>query len=140
MKIIIGNLKEATHPDTLKAALAEFVSIFIFVFPSEGCSIALANMLTSDGAPTPGGGFIAAAISHAFSFFVAVSESTNISGGHVNPAVTFGAFLGGHISLFKTILYWIAQLLGSVSALFLLKIATGGLDTSSYALRGGETP
>ncbi|KAF3630505.1 Aquaporin TIP1-2 [Capsicum annuum] len=135
MKIIIGNLKEATHPDTLKAALAEFVSIFIFVFPSEGCSIALANMLTSDGAPTPGGGFIAAAISHAFSFFVAVSESTNISGGHVNPAVTFGAFLGGHISLFKTILYWIAQLLGSVSALFLLKIATGGLDTSSYALR-----
>ncbi|KAM3322294.1 hypothetical protein P3S67_003445 [Capsicum chacoense] len=151
MKIIIGNLKEATHLDTLKAALAEFVSMFIFVFPGEGCAIALvitdeilvssaANMLTSDGAATPGGGFIAAAISHAFSFSVAVSESTNISGDHVNPAVTFGTFLGGHISLFKTILYWIAQLLGSVTALFLLKIATGGLDTSSYALRCGETP
>ncbi|PHU28652.1 Aquaporin TIP1-2 [Capsicum chinense] len=140
MRIFIGNLKEATHPDTLKAAFAELVSMFIFVFPSEGCAIALANMMTSDGAATPGGGFIAAAISHAFSLFVAVSVSANISGGHVNPAVTFGAFLGGHISLFKTILYWIAQLLGSVTALFLLKIATGGLDTSSYALRGGETP
>ncbi|PHU28653.1 Aquaporin TIP1-2 [Capsicum chinense] len=140
MRIAIGNLKEATHPDTLKAAFAELVSMFIFVFPSEGCAIALANMMTSDGAATPGGGFIAAAISHAFSLFVAVSVSANISGGHVNPAVTFGAFLGGHISLFKTILYWIAQLLGSVTALFLLKIATGGLDTSSYALRGGETP
>ncbi|KAM3263923.1 hypothetical protein P3L10_000917 [Capsicum annuum] len=140
MRIVIGNLKEATHPDTLKAAFAELVSMFIFVFPSEGCAIALANMMTSDGAATPGGGFIAAAISHAFSLFVAVSVSANIFGSHVNPPVTFGAFLGGHISLFKTILYWIAQLLGSVTALFLLKIATGGLDTSSYALRGGETP
>ncbi|KAF3630506.1 Auxin-regulated protein [Capsicum annuum] len=109
--------------------------MFIFVFPSEGCAIALANTLTSDGAATSGGGLIAAAISHAFSLFVAVSVSANISGGHVNPAVTFGVFLGGHISLYKSIWYWIAQLLGSVTALFLLKVATGGLDTSSYALR-----
>ncbi|PHT92972.1 Aquaporin TIP1-2 [Capsicum annuum] len=114
--------------------------MFIFVFPSEGCAIALASTLTSDGAATPRSGFIAAAISHAFSLFVAVSVSANISGGHVNPAVTFGAFLGGHISLYKSILYWITQLLGSITALFLLKVATGGLDTSSYALRGGETP
>ncbi|PHU28650.1 Aquaporin TIP1-3 [Capsicum chinense] len=101
--------------------------MFIFVFPSEGCAIALANTLTSDEAATSGGGFIAAAISHAFSLFVAVSLSANISGGHVNPAVTFGVFLGGHISLYKSIWYWIAQLLGSVTALFLLKVATGGL-------------
>ncbi|KAM3263917.1 aquaporin TIP1-3-like [Capsicum annuum] len=140
MRIVIGNLKEATHPDTLKAALAEFVSMFIFIFPSEGCAIALDSTMTSDGAATPGGGFIAAAIFHAFSLFVAVSVSANISRGHVNPAVTFGAFLGGHISLYKSILYWIAQLLGSITALFLLKVATGGLDTSSYALRGGKTP
>ncbi|PHT58268.1 Aquaporin TIP1-1 [Capsicum baccatum] len=54
----------------------------------------IANMMTSDGTATPGGGFIAAAISHAFSLFVAVSVSANICDGHVNPAVTFGAFLG----------------------------------------------
>ncbi|KAM3397148.1 hypothetical protein P3S68_000660 [Capsicum galapagoense] len=114
MRNVIGNLKKATHPDTLKAALAELVSMFIFVFPSEGCAIALANMMTSDGTATPGGGFIAAAISHAFSLLVAVSVSANISGGHVNPAVTFGAFLGDCCR-------WLE-------------------DTSSYALRGGETP
>lgn len=51
----------------------------------------------------------------------------NISGGHVNPAVTFGAFLGGNITLLRGILYWIAQLLGSVAACLLLKFSTGGL-------------
>ncbi|XP_047261324.1 aquaporin TIP1-3-like, partial [Capsicum annuum] len=95
------------------------------------------STLTSDGTSTPGGGFITIVIFHAFSLFVAISMSANISGGHVNLAITFGAFLGGHISLYKSILYWTAQFLGSVTALFLLKVAT---DASSYALRGGETP
>lgn len=42
-KIVIGNLKEASHPDTLKAIVAEFISMFIFVFTSEGCSIAFSK-------------------------------------------------------------------------------------------------
>lgn len=58
---------------------------------------------------------------------VAVSVAANISGGHVNPAVTFGAFIGGNITLLRAILYWIAQLLGSVVACILLKFATGGM-------------
>ena len=53
-----------------------------------------------------------------------------ISGCHVNPAVTFGAFLGGNITLLRGILYWIAQLLGSVVACLLLKFATGGMVRS----------
>ncbi|KAE9445872.1 hypothetical protein C3L33_22241, partial [Rhododendron williamsianum] len=72
------------------------------------------NFLTKDGATTPAG-LVAAALAHAFGLFVAVSVSANISGGHVNPAVTFGAFVGGNISLLRGILYWIAQLLGSTS-------------------------
>lgn len=47
MRIVIGNLKEATHPDTLKAAFAELVSMFIFVFPSEGCAIALGKVFVA---------------------------------------------------------------------------------------------
>ncbi|CAN4076235.1 unnamed protein product [Withania somnifera] len=131
MRIVIGNLKEALHPDTLRAALAEFISMFIFVSASEGCAIAFTNTLMSEGAIMPGAGFISTAISHAFSLFVAVSVSANISGGHVNPAVTFAAFIGGYITFYRSVLYWIAQLLGSMMALF---------DTSPYALRGGATP
>lgn len=70
---------------------------------------------------------MSASIAHALALFVAVAVGANISGGHVNPAVTFGAFVGGHISLLRSILYWIAQLLGSVVACLLLKFATGGL-------------
>ncbi|CAN4128165.1 unnamed protein product [Withania somnifera] len=124
MRIVIGNLKEVLHPDTLVAAFAEFISMFVFVFAVKDVPLHSANTLMSQGARMQGGGFISAAISHAFSLFVAVSIATNISGGHVNPAVTFGVFFAGYITFYRSVLYLIAQLLGSVVALFLLKFAT----------------
>ncbi|RVW49392.1 Aquaporin TIP1-1 [Vitis vinifera] len=124
-RIAIGTPGEASHPDALKAALAEFFSMLIFVFAGEGSGMAF-NKLTDSGSSTPAG-LVAAALAHGFALFVAVSVGANISGGHVNPAVTFGAFIGGHITLLRGILYWIAQLLGSVVACLLLKFSTGGL-------------
>ncbi|KAI3447543.1 hypothetical protein Pfo_004208 [Paulownia fortunei] len=134
-RIAVGRAEEATHPDALKAALAEFISTLLFVYAGEGSGMAF-NKLTSDGAATPAG-LIAAALAHAFALFVAVSIAANISGGHVNPAVTFGAFVGGNISLLRGILYWIAQLLGAVVACLLLKFTTGGLATSAFSLSSG---
>lgn len=129
--IAVGRPEEATHPDTLKAALAEFISTLIFVFAGSGSSMAF-NKLTNNGATTPAG-LISASIAHGFALFVAVAVGANISGGHVNPAVTFGAFVGGNISLLRGILYWIAQLLGSIVACGLLKFATGGLVRPSFS-------
>ncbi|XP_030444531.1 aquaporin TIP1-2-like [Syzygium oleosum] len=126
---------EDCHPDALKAALAEFFSTLIFVFAGEGSGMAF-NKLTDDGSTTPAG-LVAAALAHGFGLFVAVSVSFKISGGHVNPAVTLGAFVGGNISLLCGILYWIAQLLGSTVACLLLKFATGGLTTSAFSLSSG---
>lgn len=123
--IAVGRYEEAYQPDALKAGLAEFFSTLIFVFAGSGSGMAF-NKLTNDGAATPAG-LISASIAHAFALFVAVSVGANISGGHVNPAVTFGAFVGGNISLFRGLLYIIAQLLGSIVASLLLKFATGGL-------------
>lgn len=123
--IAIGRPEEATQPDALKAALAEFISTLIFVFAGSGSGVAFSK-LTGGGAATPAG-LIAAAIAHGLGLFVAVSVGANISGGHVNPAVTFGAFVGGNITLLRGILYWIAQLLGSVVACLLLKFSTGGM-------------
>ena len=128
--IAVGRPAEATHPDALKAALAEFISTLIFVFAGEGSGMAF-NKLTDDGSTTPAG-LVAAALAHAFALFVAVSVGANISGGHVNPAVTFGAFVGGNITLLRGILYWIAQLLGSTVACLLLKFATNGMVSISY--------
>ncbi|CAN1196840.1 Aquaporin TIP1-2 [Linum perenne] len=133
--IAIGNVGEATQADTLKAGLAEFFSTLIFVFAGEGSGMAFAK-LTAGAANTPSG-LVAAAIAHAFALFVAVSVGANISGGHVNPAVTFGAFVGGNITLLRGIVYWIAQLLGSTVACLLLKFATGGLETAAFSLSEG---
>uniref|UniRef100_I1JPS0 Tonoplast intrinsic protein n=1 Tax=Glycine max TaxID=3847 RepID=I1JPS0_SOYBN len=69
--IAIGRPEEATHPDTLKAGLAEFISTLIFVFAGSGSGIAY-NKLTDNGAATPAG-LISASIAHAFALFVAVS-------------------------------------------------------------------
>jgi len=134
-EIAVGGPQEATHPTALKAALAEFISTLIFVFAGEGSGMAFAK-LTDDASTTPAG-LVAVALAHAFGLFVAVAIGANISGGHVNPAVTFGAFVGGHISLLKGILYWIAQLLGATVACGLLKFTTGGLSTSAFSLSSG---
>ncbi|XP_004307558.1 PREDICTED: aquaporin TIP1-3 [Fragaria vesca subsp. vesca] len=134
-RIAIGAPGEASHPDAIRAAFAEFFSMLIFVFAGEGSGMAYSK-LTDNGSATPSG-LIAASLSHAFALFVAVSVGANISGGHVNPAVTFGAFLGGNITLLRASLYWIAQLLGSVVACLLLKFATGGLETAAFSLSSG---
>lgn len=82
------------------------------------------DKLTSNAALDPSG-LVGIAICHGFALFVAVAVGANISGGHVNPAVTFGLALGGQITLLTGIFYWIAQLLGSIAACFLLKAVTG---------------
>lgn len=123
-QISVGRYEEFRHPGALKAAAAEFFSTLIFVFAGQGSGIAFSK-LTEGGATTPAG-LVAAALAHAFGLFVAVSVGANISGGHVNPAVTFGAFVGGNITLIRGILYIIAQLLGSTAACGLLYFVTGG--------------
>ncbi|KAA8527962.1 hypothetical protein F0562_035169 [Nyssa sinensis] len=103
-----GRAEDATHPDSMRATLSEFISTCIFVFAGEGSVLAL------------------------------VASSMNVSGGHVNPAVTFGALVGGRISLLRAFLYWIAQLLGAVVASLLLRLATDGMRPVGFAVSAGE--
>ncbi|CAN6314321.1 unnamed protein product [Urochloa humidicola] len=74
-----------------------------------------------------------------FVFAAAVACTLSISGGHVNPAVTMGALLGGRICLVRSLLYWAAQLLGAAAAALLLRVATGGVRLPEYPLAGGMT-
>ena len=151
-RIAIGEPSEASHPAALRAALAEFLSMAIFVFAGQGSTMAIsknypisaspipnpnsevlsctffslsADKITDDG-PASICGLLASALAHAFALSVAITAAANISGGHVNPAVTFSAFICGNITLLRSIMYWIAQLLGSVVACVLLKSAAGG--------------
>jgi aquaporin TIP len=73
------------------------------------------------------GELLAVALAHAFALFAAVSSSMHVSGGHVNPAVTFGALVGGRISVLRAVYYWIAQLLGAIVAALLLRLVTNNM-------------
>ncbi|KAK8546107.1 hypothetical protein V6N13_067341 [Hibiscus sabdariffa] len=65
------------------------------------------------------------ALVHGLDLFAAMASSINVSGVHVNPAVTFGALLGGRISLVCVVYYGVAQLLGAIVACLLLRLTAG---------------
>ncbi|KAF5741665.1 aquaporin TIP2-1 [Tripterygium wilfordii] len=131
MAIAFGRFDDSFSLGSLKAYLAEFISTLLFVFAGVGSAIAYRNAALDPA------GLVAIAVCHGFALFVAVSVGANISGGHVNPAVTFGLALGGQITILTGIFYWIAQLLGSIVACFLLKFVTGGLAIPTHSLSAG---
>ncbi|KAL6140859.1 hypothetical protein ACLB2K_055356 [Fragaria x ananassa] len=140
--IAFGRFDDSFSLGSFKAYLAEFISTLLFVFAGVGSAIAyilpsfVTDKLTSNAALDPAG-LVAIAICHGFALFVAVSVGANISGGHVNPAVTFGLALGGQITILTGIFYWIAQLAGAIVACFILKFVTGGLTIPIHTVSAG---
>lgn len=60
-----------------------------------------------------------------------------ISGCHVNPAVSFGAFIAGRMTLNSMFQYWIAQFIGAVlgaAVLYLIASGKAGYDLASNGL------
>ncbi len=112
------NLSELKQPETMRAIAAEALGTFTFIFLVTGTAVASANVT--------GGGMDAArllTISLAFGLSIAavVAATARISGGHINPAVTFAALVTGKISKPKAVAYIAAQLVGAVVASGLLR-------------------
>lgn len=99
-------------------------------------TLKIAGKLTADAALDPTG-LVAIAIAHAFALFVGVAMAANISGGHLNPAVTLGLAVGGNITILTGIFYWIAQCLGSIVACLLLHVVTGGKSIPTHGVAAG---
>lgn len=57
-------------------------------------------------------------LAHGLTIAVFASATMAVSGGHLNPAVTFGVLLGGKIRPAEAVLYWISQLLGATAAAY----------------------
>ncbi|XP_043717257.1 probable aquaporin TIP5-1 [Telopea speciosissima] len=116
----------------LRSYLAEFISTFLFVFAAVGSTMS-ARRLTPDTTSNPSS-LVTVAVANAFALSTAVYISSNISGGHVNPAVTFGMAVGGHISIPTAMFYWVSQLLGSIMACVLLRVATVSQVVPTHAI------
>ena len=92
----------------LKQCVAEFIGTFTLIFIGIG---AIAN--------AAGLSLLGIAFAHGLAIAVMVSATGAVSGGQLNPAVTFGLLIGGQMSLKKTIAYWISQLAGATLAAYL---------------------
>ncbi|KAL3701679.1 hypothetical protein R1sor_019701 [Riccia sorocarpa] len=118
-KLAVGHREEATAPDAVRAAIAEFIATFLFVFIGLG-SVTAYNKMYHEGLMTAAG-LVAIALAHGLALTIAVASVANISGGHVNPAITFGLLVGGHITIMRSVVYWIGQIFGAILAAALLK-------------------
>ena len=99
-----------------KQCAAEFIGTFALIF-------------VGVGAIYHNAGLLAVAFAHGLTIAVMVSATGAISGGHLNPAVTFGLLIGGRGDLRTAVAYWISQLAGASAASFLLLyLFTGQLD------------
>jgi len=98
--------------DSIRKATAEFIGAFALVFIGAGAIVS-----------TGGSDLLLIALAHGLTIGVMVSAMGHISGGHFNPAVTFGALVGRQIGARLAVVYWAAQVLGGlVAALLLLGI------------------
>jgi len=95
----------------LQRGFAEFVGTFTLIFVGAGSIIA-----------TQGGNLTAIALAHVLAIGVMASAVGHISGGHFNPAVTFGFVVTRKIEIHLAAAYWFAQFVGAILAAFLLEI------------------
>ncbi|PON59006.1 Major intrinsic protein [Parasponia andersonii] len=79
-RITIGIATKVGQADALKAALAEFISMLIFVFANEALAWPLVNKLTNNGSATLAG-LVSASLAHAFALFVAETSAFALSTG-----------------------------------------------------------
>ena len=93
-----------------KQCVAEFIGTFALIFIGVGVIYNLGSVP---------GGLLGIAFAHGLTIAVMVSATGAISGGHLNPAVTFGLLIGGKIDFKGATAYWISQLAGGTAAGFL---------------------
>ncbi|KAM0920044.1 hypothetical protein ACQ4PT_007716 [Festuca glaucescens] len=114
-----------------RAVIAEFTATLLFVYVT--VATVIGHKRQSEGAVCGGAGILGIAWSFGGMIFVLVYCTAGISGGHINPAVTFGLLLARKVSLPRALLYMVAQCLGAMCGAGLVKSVHG----SQYARYGG---
>ncbi|OZJ02204.1 hypothetical protein BZG36_04745 [Bifiguratus adelaidae] len=115
-----------TMRNDLVAAAGEFVGMCFFMFLSLGGVQATLWQDQIPTAPTPSQ-ILGVAFSFGFSLLISVWMIFRISGGGVlNPAVLLALLLTGNVTPFRGLLYFIAEMVGSIVGSALLDAVTPG--------------
>ena len=127
--------------DGAKKYIAEFIGTFTLVFV--GCGTAMLVGCDSES----GCGYLLTALAFGLAIVALAYGVGNISGGHVNPAVSLAVFISGGMSAVDLVGYIIAQILGALAGSGLLALIfslggiedkTGGFGTNGLAGVGGS--
>ena len=122
----------------MKKYIAECLGTFVLTFLGCGTAMFL-------GCDTPAG-VVGTAIAFGLTVIAMAYTIGNISGCHINPAITLGVALSGRMSWKDACGYWVGQVVGGIIAgallLALTKVVsaqdlTGGLGTNGVANAGG---
>lgn len=122
---------------SIKKYCAEFIGTAVLVFMGCGAAVFLGAAV--------GGGHLAVALAFGLSIVAMAYVIGNVSGCHINPAVSLGALLDKRIGGKDFICYVISQVLGAIAGaglLFALSSITGvdhtgALGTNAVANAGG---
>ena len=106
----------------MKKYIAEFIGTLILVLFGTGI------------AAFSGGDLVATALAFGLAIVAAAYVIGNVSGCHVNPAVSLAMFLKGEIDLGEFIGYVISQVLGALAGSGILYIILAATDISTKAL------
>ncbi|MFH1107745.1 MAG: aquaporin [Planctomycetota bacterium] len=112
-----------------KNLACEFIGTFALTFIGAG---AILTTTWTGGQP----GLVGIALAHGLALAIAVSATMNISGGHINSAVTAAMIVTGRIKPGAGIAYIVAQCAGATVAGCLLAIIFGGLTQTGAAMTG----
>uniref|UniRef100_A0A2P2LJ23 Aquaporin PIP1.3 n=1 Tax=Rhizophora mucronata TaxID=61149 RepID=A0A2P2LJ23_RHIMU len=114
-----------------RAGIAEFVATFLFLYIT---ILTVMGVLQSNNKCSTVG---IQGIAWAFGgmIFALVYCTAGISGGHINPAVTFGLFLARKLSLTRAVFYMVMQCLGAICGAGVVKGFQG--DSRYEGLGGG---
>ncbi|RVW97312.1 Aquaporin PIP2-7 [Vitis vinifera] len=122
---------ELTQWSLYRAIIAEFIATLLFLYITVLTVIGYKSQ--SDTDPCGGVGILGIAWAFGGMIFILVYCTAGISGGHINPAVTFGLFLARKVSLVRALMYMIAQCLGAICGVGLVK----AFQSSLYNRYGG---
>ncbi|GAV64683.1 MIP domain-containing protein, partial [Cephalotus follicularis] len=127
--------EEFTRWSFYRAIIAEFVATLLFLYITVLTVIGYKSQTNANNGDDDCGGVGILGIAWSFGgmIFVLVYCTAGISGGHINPAVTFGLFLARKVSLVRAILYMGAQCLGAICGCGFVK----AFQKAYYSRHGG---
>ena len=124
MAIQLGFQAEDFTLKTWRAVAAEFIATGLFVFLGTGSVVVSLNV--SGGSVSDPSFIISVALAHGLAIAFLVAATAKISGGHINPAVSFVMAMTGKMKVSTAVLYIGAQIGAAILGSLLLKAVIAG--------------